>query len=197
MKKQEVLVAIYGINNLGKTTQRELLAKRLESAGIASVDWKYARYDIAPSGPMLNDYLRRGNPYRLTPREFQMLQALNRTQVEPLLIEHLSRGDVVIVEDYVGTSIAWGVGAGVEESFLRDTNSHLRKEALAILLDGERFSDGIEKGHAHESRDTLTSRVRKIHLELAAKHGWKIVNANRAREEVHKDIWDLVAWFLS
>jgi thymidylate kinase len=197
VKKQGVLVAICGINNLGKTTQREFLTKRLESAGVASADWKYARYDIAPSGPMLNDYLRRGNPYNLTPREFQMLQALNRTQVEPLLIEHLSRGDVVIVEDYVGTSIALGVGAGVEESFLRNINSHLRKETLAILLDGERFSEGIEKGHAHESHDTLTNRVRNIHLELAAKHGWKIVDANRTREEVHKEIWQYVATCIS
>jgi len=52
---------------------------------------KYAIYDLAPSGPLLNEYLRKGNPHDLSPREFQLLQVLNRTQYQPLLQEKLEQ----------------------------------------------------------------------------------------------------------
>ncbi len=192
MKGKGKLIVFYGINNLGKTTQIELLIPKLKALGIIASYLKYGVYDLKPSGEMLNEYLRKGNPYEFSPREFQMCHALNRTQYEPTLKQRLESGEWIIAEDYKGTGIAWGVGAGVDKNFLLRLNSHLLEEDMAILFDGERFISGIEADHKHEQDHELTSKVRAVHLELAEVYGWPIINANQPVEEVHNQLWNMI-----
>ena len=186
------LIVLYGINNLGKTTQAKLLVKWLQSLGIKAEYLKYAIYDLKPSGPLLNGYLREGNPYALTPREFQLLQVLNRTQYEPTLLSKLESGTWIIAEDYVGTGIAWGTGAGLHQDFLEEINAHLVKEDLAFFFDGERFTSGIEKVHQHEQNEKLTQKVREIHQHLAQKLGWIPINANQSIEEIQSKLQEQI-----
>jgi thymidylate kinase len=203
MPKRGLFVAIYGINNLGKTTQAKILVERItrESRQRGGGDCRYLKYplyDLLPTGPAINAYLREGNPLGLYPREFQMLQILNRTQFDGelralLAPEQKDRGrSHVVAEDYWGTGVAWGMGAGVDKDFLIKMNSHLLKEDVAFLLDGRRFDEGREKNHVHESNDVLTEKVRLAHLELAKEFGWRVINANRPIEAIHGEIWSLV-----
>jgi len=193
MQKQKgKFIVLYGINNLGKTTQAKKLIEKLNEHDYPAEYLKYPIYDLAPSGPLINDYLRQGNFHKLSPREAQMFYALNRTQYEKILREKLASGINVVAEDYTGTGLSWGIGAGVDEQFLKYINSHLLKEDVAIMLDGERFVEGIERGHQHESNDELTGRVRAIHLRLAKERGWQVINANFNIEVVHALIWKQV-----
>ncbi|OGF28277.1 hypothetical protein A2242_03490, partial [Candidatus Falkowbacteria bacterium RIFOXYA2_FULL_47_9] len=185
-------IVLYGINNLGKTTQAKFLVEKLQSQGLRAEYVKYPIYELQPSGVLLNNYLRGGNMYRLSAREAQMLYALNRTQYEPVIKDKLAQGISIVAEDYTGTGLAWGMGAGVDEQFLKYANSHLLKEDAAILLDGKRFSQAIEKNHEHETNDELTNRVRLMHLKLAEEFGWPIVNANQSVERVHREIYKYV-----
>jgi thymidylate kinase len=183
------LIALYGINNLGKSTQAKRLVERLQSEGKQAYYLKYPLYNLAPSGPLINGYLRNGNPNDLSPREYQIVHVVNRTQYDAALRARLASGEWIVVEDYVGTGIAWGVGAGVDEAFLQELNSHLLREDLSLFMDGERFMDGKEEGHKHESDDALMEKVRTTHHELAQKHGWFMIQANRSRDEVEEEIW--------
>lgn len=181
-------IVLYGINNLGKTTQAKMLVDWLNNNGISAVYQKYPVYDLAPTGPRINSYLRDGNPERLTPLQFQQLQVDNREDFEPILKRYLDAGVWVIAEDYKGTGIAWGVGAGVDLAYLEEKNSHLLDEDIVFLFDGERFTSGIEKGHTHEQNNDLTQKVRTIHLLLGEHKGWITVNANRGKEEIQAEI---------
>ncbi|MFA5130927.1 MAG: dUTP diphosphatase [Patescibacteria group bacterium] len=183
------LIVFYGINNLGKSTQAKLLVERLKANGYQAEYLKYAIYDLLPSGEILNDYLRSGNPFDLSPREAQTIQALNRTQYQGDLIAKLKAGINVIAEDYKGTGIAWGLGAGVNESYLKKINSHLIDEDLVFLFDGERFRQAIENNHKHENDEELMTKVRWAHLKLREEYGWWKINANLAIEEIHEEIW--------
>jgi len=182
-----------GINSIGKSTQVKLLKDRMLKDGnrkyVEVV--KYPFYDIEPIGPMLNDYLRNGNPFGLTAREFQTLQAMHRVQVQPLIFHYLERGHNVIAEDYTGTGIAWGIGAGVDKEYLLKINEGLLKEDVPILLDGDRFLEGKESGHTHEEDDKLIKEVRAAHLHLAQEFDWHIVIANAPKQTVHEHIWDI------
>jgi dTMP kinase len=185
-------IVVYGINNLGKTTQAKLLVEKLIREGHRAEYLKYGVYNIIPSGILLEKYLRKGNPHNLLAREFQIIQVLNKTQFESTLKEKLNSGINIIAEDYVGTGLAWGIGAGISEKFLEFINSHLLKEDLVLLLDGERFKDAIEANHIHEEDEGLTARVRQIHLDLAKKYNWFIINANQKINVVHNLIWQEV-----
>jgi dTMP kinase len=192
MPKKGKLIVIYGINNLGKTTQAKLLVEKLNAENRKTEYLKYPIYDLSPSGYMLNDYLRNDNQDNLTPREFQILHVLNRTQYQPILEQKLNNGINIVAEDYIGTGIAWGIGAEVDKNFLVKINSHLIKEDVIILLDGERFTEAIEKNHYHETNDELMNKIRQTHLELAKDFSWHVVNANQSIEKVGDEIWDVV-----
>lgn len=128
------LIVLYGINNLGKSTQAKLLVEKLKTEGLKAEYLKYPIYNLSPSGEILNDYLREGNFYDLHSREAQIIYALNRTQYQDILIKKLEAGIHVVAEDYKGTGIAWGLGAGVSEVFLKSINSHLIDEDLVFFL---------------------------------------------------------------
>ena len=51
---------------------------------------KYPIYTQEPAGPIINNYLREGNAYSLTPREAQLLYVLDRTQYESTLKQKLN-----------------------------------------------------------------------------------------------------------
>lgn len=186
---QGKLIVLYGINNLGKSTQAKLLVEKILNAGFKAEYLKYGIYDLEPSGPVLDAYLRQGNPFNLTPREFQLIHVLNRTQFQPQLHSKLNQGINIVAEDYIGTGLAWGMGAGVDEKFLKQTNVHLIREDLAFLFQGQRFSDGIEAVHKHEQDNELTEKVRLAHEKLADEFGWIRINANRSIEEISQEIW--------
>jgi dUTP pyrophosphatase len=191
-KPRGKLIVLYGINNLGKTTQAKMLVEKLKQTDIAAEYLKYPLYGLAPSGTLINNYLRQGNFYKLTPREAQIIYTLNRTQYEETLKQKLAQGIFIIAEDYTGTGLAWGIGADVDENFLKFINSHLLKEDLAILFDGSRFTSGIETNHRHEQNEELTNKVRVTHLHLAQERDWQIINANQTIEQVQAAVWKKV-----
>ena len=187
-----LFIVLYGVNNLGKSTQAKLLVDELNANGHKAEYIKYAIYNLAPSGPLINNYLRGGNTYNLSAREVQLLHALNRTQYEPILEQKLASGITIVAEDYIGTSIAWGVASGVDEAFLCDINSHLRQEDFAFLLTGKRFTIAMEHGHPNETNEAWMVQAVNLHKRLGEKHQWKKIDANRAIETVHDEIWQAV-----
>lgn len=195
--KKGKLIVFYGTNNLGKSTQAHILIEKLNKLGIPAQYLKYPIYDLEPSGPILNGYLREGNPHKLSSREAQFIFCLNRTQYQEELIKELNNGKNIIAEDYVGTGIAWGIGAGVEQEVLEKMNSHLIKEDLAILFDGERFERSIEDKHKHEKDAEFTKKVRQIHLDLGQKNNWQKINANLSIEEISQIIEEKVMKILN
>ncbi len=191
------LIVLYGINNLGKSTQAKLLVEKMKDNGYQAEYLKYPIYELRPSGVVLNNYLRENNSFKLSPREAQIIYALNRTQFQDQLIAKLKSGVNIIAEDYTGTGLAWGLGAGVDENFLKEINSHLIKEDLVFLFDGERFKQAIEQGHQHENNEDLMNKVRWAHLKLREEYNWLKINANLAIEEIHEQLWTEVEKLLT
>jgi len=185
-------IVIYGVNNLGKTTQAKLLAERIKGEGKKAIYIKYPRYEFEPAGKLINEYLRQGNPNNFSPRELQLLHYIDRLYNQPVLMEALRRGTSVVAEDYFGTSIAWGEACGVDPELLKYLKKFILPEDVAILLDGQRFKKAVETGHIHEEDEELTEKARQAHLKLAKECGWKVVNANREIENVAEDIWKIV-----
>ncbi len=197
MKKRGKLIVIYGVNNLGKTTQAKLLVEHLKSDSFRAEYLKVPMYNFKPTGPIINRYLRKNNPDRFTPREIQMIFSLNRFQFQPILINKLDQGINIIAEDYLGTGLAWGMGAGVDEKFLKQINAHLLKEDLAFLFIGKRFKQAQEKNHRHELNDRLLKKVKQAHLKLGRENGWIKINANLSKKQVHEQVWKKVINILS
>ncbi len=190
-----MLITLYGINNIGKSTQAKKLVERLESLGKKVKYIKYPVYEIEPTGKFLNDFLRGGGK-GVSEEELQMWFTLNRYQFEPELKKLLAVDVIVVAEDYTGTGIAWGATKGASLEWLEEINKYLIKEDLAILLDGERFKDAVEEGHVHETNEDFMKKSREVHLMLAEKYGWKKVEVSGGIDETAERVWEIVASFL-
>src|SRR3989344_7749408 len=156
---QGKFIVIYGINNIGKTTQAQQLVVYLQERGYKVEYLKYPVYDSV-TGRKISDILRSGKKQKLTEEEFQTLYYQNRKDYEPVLKKKLAEGVIIISEDYIGTGLAWGSAKGAKYDMLKKQNSDLVKEDLAILMDGQRFTEGKEEKHIHERDDVLIQKVR-------------------------------------
>lgn len=184
MSERQGIVAIYGMNNIGKTSVINGVAREMGAKVL-----KFPIYDT-PTGRRLNDYLRKGNPERLVPVEAQVIFAENRFAFEPEL-RRMAKESLVLLEDYNGTGKAWGMIAGVPLRTLEEMNAGQLEPDLNILLDGKRFSNGIESGHKHESIDDEGwNRGRMIHLSLAKKYGWEVVEVRFG--ELEREVGEIV-----
>ncbi len=196
-----MLITLYGINNIGKSTQAKKLVERLEREGKTVKYIKYPVYEIKPTGRFLNDFLRGGGVEQAaeaaTEEELQMWFALNRYQFEPTLKKWLAEGVIVVAEDYTGTGIAWGATKGVNLEWLEQLNKYLVREDLAILLDGERFKEAVEEGHVHETNDEFMKRSREVHLMLGEKYGWKKVQVTGGIEETAEKVYVMLDEYIN
>ncbi|MEK7187676.1 MAG: hypothetical protein AAB691_02420 [Patescibacteria group bacterium] len=186
------LIVLYGVNNIGKTTQTALLVSRLKEAGKNAFSMKAPLYDLKPSGPMINEYLREGNPHELVPREAQILYAMNRVQYESELVNRLEQGEWIVFEDYWATSAAWGGASGVSLDFLIQLNEYMYPPDLNILMAGTRFLSSVEEKHKHERNTELADKAVSIFESLAKQYSWPVVSANQSIEQVHEDIWQII-----
>lgn len=190
-----IFITLYGVNNVGKTTQAKLLLKRLQDEGHKALYLKYPLYDLEPTGPQLNQILRQGKGQNISEEALQTLFTQNRLDFEPELKKLLSEGTIIVAEDYTGTGIAWGTAKGLDFSWIKTLNKDLLEEDFALLLEGNRYLDSIEKGHIHEENPELSARVGEILNKLAQDKGWTKIQV-KGIEDTAEDIWKVVREFL-
>lgn len=185
-----MFIALYGINNIGKTTHAKRLTARLKKLGKDAVYIKYPIYNQKPTGPMINKILRSQGRQKISEEELQLIFVLNRYQFQPKLQNMLGQGKIVVAEDYVGTGIAWGTAKGSNQAELEKMNKFLVQPDLAILMDGQRELIAREKKHIHEKDDKLAEKCRKIFIELAKKYRWQIVGVDKDPDITAERIWE-------
>jgi dTMP kinase len=189
------MIAIYGINGIGKTTQVELLVEYLKSKGKNASRLKYPIYDLEPEGPFIYKYLRdpdfrKGN--ELSTDELQMKYVENRKRYEPELKKRLENNEWIVAEDYIGTGIAWGLTWGGDLEFLEEINKDLMRADLEILMHGDRFDTAIEKDHRNEMESERIKICKNFHLLLAERYEWKKIDAEQSIGDVKKEIIEVI-----
>lgn len=190
--REGIFIVIYGANNLGKSVQAEKLVESFKEAGFKAELIKYPIYDLKPTGPKINEILRSGNKQSISEEEFQELYAQNRRDYQPQLCKKIHDGINIVAECYTGTGLAWGWTKGADLEKLIEINQGLVEPDIAILLDGERFVQGKEERHQHESNEQWWEQCRLNFMKLAQRFGWEVVEANQSVEEVHRDILNII-----
>jgi dTMP kinase len=100
-------IAIEGIDGSGKRTQLDLLARALESRGIACVSVSFPRYDSS-FGQLVARYLNGdfGPLSAVDPHFSAMLYAGDRLEAKPELDAALSAGKTVLADRYIASNLA-------------------------------------------------------------------------------------------
>lgn len=191
-KNRGKLIAFYGVNNLGRSTQAALLVKNLEEKGLTARQIKFPAYGLEPTGSLIMDYLTDEDKYDFNKREFQLLNFINLTQKQIEIEKILDKGEWIVCESYFATASAWGVGTGVNEDVMYHLYEANQREDLAIFFDGEMFERQPNEKSKLDKKIELVTEVQKIQKNMAQKYDWDLIEANKPVKEVEKDIWEIV-----
>jgi dTMP kinase len=183
------IVAIEGIDAVGKSTHSLLLSAWLKKQGIATTRISFPDYDT-PIGKEIKAFLSGGRTY---PKELQhLLFAANRWEKLEELESRLRAGEAIIINRYSESNLAYGVANGLDAGWLANLEKGMPKSNLVILLDAPPRSLASRRPagrkDAYEKSSTLQVNAQKAYRELARGHGWSLIDASGTVDDVQAAI---------
>jgi dTMP kinase len=183
------IVAIEGIDAVGKNTHSVLLSKWLKRKGIDTVHMSFPDYDT-PIGKEIKAFLsgRRAYPVELQ----HLLFAANRWEKLEEIKSSLRAGEAIVVNRYTDSNLAYGKANGLDTDWLASLENGLPRADLVIVLDASPHSlssrrPGKSKD-VYERSSALQDKAQKAYRELARKHGWSLIDADGPVRDVQASV---------
>ena len=190
-----LFIALEGGDGAGKSTQGALLREWLESLGRTVVVTREPGGTDA--GRQIREIVMHGS--HIAPRAEALLYAADRAHhVETVVVPALRRGEVVITDRYIDSSVAYqgaGRNLGAQEvlQLSRWATCGLKPD-LTVLLDVTPEVGRARRGGVHDrleaEPDEFHARVREHYLQLAAAdpERYLVVDAGLPPEEIHRRV---------
>ncbi|HXX05904.1 MAG TPA: dTMP kinase [Candidatus Bathyarchaeia archaeon] len=191
-----MIIVIEGFDQAGKKTQSKYLATFLRKKKIKSKIFSFPDYGT-PLGKEIKHYLS-GNR-KFPPQVIHCLLAANRWERSKEIRKAISEKFIVIMNRYYQSNLVYGNVNGLDMKWLENLDKGLPKEDLVILLDvnpNVSFSRKKEKRDKFEKNKEFAQKITRTYKKLAKKFGWYIVNASRDKQEVHKEIKQIVSKYI-
>lgn len=172
-----LLIGIEGIDAVGKRTQTLILSSWLRSKGHTTRTVSFPDYGT-PLGREIKRFLLGTKDY--PPEVRHMLFAANRWEKKDELKSILAGTDIVIVNRYSESNLAYGIANGLKLEWLVNLETGLPKPDTVIVLDAPPAALNSRRGpdkDEYERNTGLQERTREAYLELAGDFGWKVVKA--------------------
>jgi len=196
LRKKGTFICIEGLDASGKTTQTRRLVKELKRRGFE------AMYTTEPSPGDIGKFIRT-----------HILQRKRRVPiaVEALLfavdrVDHLERrikpaleeGKIVVSDRYVYSSLAYQGAAGLDLNWIQEINRSVIVPDLAIYIDipPEVVVKRIKRKRSVMERLEVQRRVREVYMKFVKDGQLTLIDGNRPRDEVARDILTTVLNFL-
>jgi dTMP kinase len=183
------IVAIEGVDAVGKNTHTLLLSKWMRRNGVETTRMSFPDYDT-PIGKEIKSFLSGGRTY---PTELQhLLFAANRWEKFEEIKFCLRAGEFLIINRYTESNLAYGRANGMDTKWLANLESGLPGANLVIVLDAPlrslsgRRSGGIKD--VYEKSSTLQSKAKKAYRELAREYGWSLIDADGPVADVQAEV---------
>ena len=219
MEKGKLIVFEGASDGIGKSTQIELLRKRLESEGYVIVNHHFPTYDTYHGAPV-EEYLsgNLGNIEDLTPYFINSLYAVDRACAWNTKLKYLyNDGNVLLFDRYTTSSLMYqsakikDINEKIEFlDYVSDFEYHklgIQEPDIVIFLtapfdmitemrNGRVNNDGIVND-LHERDPEYLREVYDNAMFVANHLSWNIINCNdgdrlRDREDIHEEIYCLV-----
>jgi len=187
-----MLIVIEGSDKAGKATQTQMLSDKLKKEGFSVATMAFPDYSTN-IGKEIRAFLHGEKDYPLEVRH--MLLSANRWEKRAEIEKMLKENDAVILNRYYQSNLVYGVASGLKLEWLQALDTGLPKEDIVIMLDVTpevSIKRMQSKGDLFEMNDDMMSKVSKLYRELSSKYGWILVNGDRSKEDVHKEIAQII-----
>ena len=183
-----LIIVIEGGDQAGKKTQTAMLEKALKKNKIKTKTFSFPDY-TTPVGKEIRKYL--DGKRKFPPQVIHCLLAANRWEKLHEIQKAHEKNSVLVMNRYYQSNIVYGLVNGMKEHWLENLDTGLPKADLVILLDvtqAESFNRKKSNRDKFEKNKEFFRKITLTYRKVAKKKHWKIVNASRSKQEVHKDI---------
>ncbi|KAK5778562.1 bifunctional thymidylate/uridylate kinase PWA37_000175 [Arxiozyma heterogenica] len=196
------LILIEGLDRTGKTTQTEILCKKLQPK-VELI--KYPKRDT-PIGKIINEYLTNLD-YSLPNQSIHLLFSANRWELMDHIISLLKEGKNVILDRYVYSGVAysaaketprmdWQWCLSPDKGLLRpDLTIFLTQDDLTRQSDRNGFGD--ERYEISSFQQKVKSQFESLFRNISDSNEVKLLNVSgKSIEEVETLVWEQVELLL-
>ncbi|MBM2851704.1 MAG: putative thymidylate kinase [Candidatus Nitrosotenuis sp.] len=188
-----MIIVIEGSDQAGKKTQSELLAKALKVRKLKTKIFSFPDYTTT-LGKEIDNFLH--GKRKFPPQVIHCLLAANRWEKLQEIKKAHSENSVLIMNRYYQSNLVYGLVNQLNLKWLQNLDDGLPKADLVIVLDvsqKESFSRKKSKRDKFEKDRKFLEQISKTYRKLAKNLDWKLVDALRPREEVHKSIMEILS----
>ena len=195
MVSKGVFICLEGLDGCGKTTQAKLLVRRLRK----SCD---AVYTAEPSRGHIGRFIKRHclhSDKRGSGVVEALLFAADRfDHVENTVLPALKKGQIVVSDRYVYSSLAYQGATGLGLEWIENINEHAVRPDLAIFIDvkPETVVQRLKPRKSVMENLETQRKVRKIYVRFVEKGELVRVDGNKSKGEVAADLSAVVQRFL-
>jgi dTMP kinase len=187
-QRRGLFIAIEGIDAVGKKTQSSILNSWLLSKGLSTRTMSFPDYRTTIGGE-IRGFLQGTKSY---PHEVRaLLYAANRWERKGDIQAALASSDVLIVNRYTGSNLAYGASNGLSLQWLAGLEEGLPKPDLVLLLDAPPSHvmprRGVNKD-TYERNAGLQEKARAAYLGLSSEVGWKVIDATKGIDGTSKAV---------
>lgn len=192
------IIAIEGIDAVGKNTHSTLLLRWLTKKHINATRMSFPDYRT-PIGRQIKSFL---SGQKICTAELQhLLFAANRWEKRDEILSLLHAGELLIINRYTESNLAYGTANGLETDWLANLEKGMPKADLVLVLDAPMQSvtprRSEERKDLYERSTSLQSKARTAYRRLAPRIGWTVIDARGSVAEVQKRLMKTVKYALA
>jgi len=183
-----MIIVIEGGDQAGKLTQSTMLEKALKKRKVKTKLFHFPDYKT-PIGKEIRQYL--SGKRKFPPQVIHCLLAANRWEKLDEILVAQEKNSVLIMNRYYHSNLVYGIANGMKQNWLENLDAGLPKADLVILLDvtqKESFRRQKTNRDKFEKNKEFLRKISTIYHITAKKKHWKIIDASKSKEEVHKEI---------
>ena len=191
MRKKGVFIVIEGLDGSGKTTQTNLLAKKLsENHKVLCT--------AEPSQGKIGSFIRNGCLYeekRLPTEAEALLFAADRIEhMQNEIAPSLAEGKTVICDRYIYSSLAYQGSVGLSLDWIKTINARALQPDFSIFIDvfPARVLERLQRKKSVMETLETQQKVREIYIKFVEKNELILINGDKPKGLVADELYSKV-----
>jgi dTMP kinase len=185
-----MLIAIEGVDRVGKTTQVELLTSQLNGSVM-----RFPNRSTV-TGQLLNRYLL--SEEELTPMMAHIMFTANRWESVSEIRDRLARNEIIILDRYIASGVAYSVAKGLNIDWCIRTQTGLPLPDVTICLYNIEDDLTAREKYGEERHDDseFQQKVQDAYIHYAAEgpeENVYLINANQSISSIQTEILRILA----
>lgn len=183
MTERGTFIVFEGIDRSGKTTQSQLLARKLQAFGAAVKLIRFPNYETE-SGQILQSYLK--NKVDMDARTAHLLFAANRSECIATITKSLTDGFTVVCDRYVLSGVAYSVAKGLDADWCFHVERGLPKPDVVLLMcvDPAVVEKRSEFGGERHDKTEFLNKVQSAYQQIKSRTHTTEIDASLSIDEV-------------